>query len=166
MQARTASAHVSRCTPTLVLVHIMKLYMLACLLAIASSAALESATPTKKAPPKVDPVALSTANTASEATHSRATHSHHHQDKHATTITNITTAAVTIHPSPHPLPPLGPLLLSFPRHRPPTTYPPPLSLALTPTIFTLTLTPSLTPTITPATGLTPTSVPPPHPRRR
>ena len=76
----------------------MKLYMLACLLAIASSAALESATPTKKAPPKVDPVALSTANTASEATHSRATHSHHHQDKHATTITNITTAAVTIHP--------------------------------------------------------------------
>ena len=59
----------------------MKLYMLACLLAIASSAALESATPTKKAPTKVDPVPLSTANTASEATHSQATHSHHHQDK-------------------------------------------------------------------------------------
>ena len=46
----------------------MKLYLLACLLAIASSAALESATkPTKKAAPKVGPVPLSTANTASEA---------------------------------------------------------------------------------------------------
>ena len=77
LQARTA--HVSPCTQTLVL--LMKLYLLACLLAIASSAALESATkPTKKAAPKVDPVPLSTADTASEATHSRATHSHHHQD--------------------------------------------------------------------------------------
>ena len=44
----------------------MKLYMLACLLAIASSAAAsESATkPTKKAAPKVDPVPLSTAKAA------------------------------------------------------------------------------------------------------
>jgi len=46
----------------------MKLYLLACLIAIASSAALESATKTtKKAPPKVDPVPLSTANTASDS---------------------------------------------------------------------------------------------------
>ena len=64
LQARTA--HVSPCTQSLVL--LMKLYLLACLLAIASSAALESATkPTKKAAPKVDPVPLSTANTASVA---------------------------------------------------------------------------------------------------
>ena len=92
LQARTA--HVSPCTQSLVL--LMKLYLLACLLAIASSAALESATkPTKKAAPKVDPVPLSTADTASEATHSRATHSHHHQDQHTTAITT---------PRPLPLP--------------------------------------------------------------